>query len=141
MISALATLAGFLLPKLIPSLAGIAEQFKRGEIDKATMQARMHEATQAALAEVGKAHADAIAKTFASFMDASKSSPLMQRVWGAVTLSQLAVLLWHQVGIPAYVHWTGLPYPSSGATVEWAYLLLAFCLGGGPILLRGGPGK
>ena len=136
MITALATLAGFLLPKLIPSLAGIAEQFKRGEISKAEMEARMHEATQQALAEVGKANADAIARSFASFMDAAKTSPLMQRVWGAVTLSQLGVLLWHQVGIPAYVHWTGSPYPSSGTTVEWAYLLLAFCLGGGPILFR-----
>lgn len=141
MITALATLAGFLLPKLIPSLAGLAEQFKRGEISKAEMEARMHEATQQAFAEVGKANADAIARSFSSFMDAAKTSPLMQRVWGAVTLSQLAVLLWHQIGIPAYVHWTGSPYPSSGTTVEWAYLLLAFCLGGGPILFRGGPGK
>ena len=136
MITALATLAGFLLPKLIPSLAGIAEQFKRGEIGKAEMEARMHEATQQALAEVGKANADSIARSFASFMDAAKASPLMQRVWGAVTLSQLGVLLWHQVGIPAYVHWIGSSYPSSGTTVEWAYLLLAFCLGGGPILFR-----
>src|SRR5690606_5411041 len=98
------------------------------------------EALLATFAEIEKAHADALAKTYASFMQAMAQSKLMQTVWGAVVISQLFVLLWHQAGIPALVYLTGAGYPSSGTTVEWAYLLLAGCLGMGPVVLRSGPG-
>lgn len=88
-----------------------------------------------------KAHADALAKTYASFMQAMVQGRLMQAVWASVAVSQLLVLLWHQVGIPfvVFMKWATV-YPPSGSTVEWAYLLLAFCLGAGPVVLRSGPG-
>ncbi|MFL9829068.1 hypothetical protein, partial [Rhodoplanes sp. SY1] len=80
-----------------------------------------------------------LAKTYATMMDAATKSPLVRAVWAAVTLSQLAVLLWHQVGIPALVYVTGERYPSSGTTVDWAYALVFGCLGLGPMVMRSGP--
>ncbi|RZN01679.1 hypothetical protein CWO91_32995 [Bradyrhizobium genosp. SA-3] len=63
----------------------------------------------------------------------------MQKVWGFAIISQLLVLLWHQVGIPAIVALGVITrYPSSGTTVEWAYLLVGALMGLGP-MVRAGP--
>ncbi|WP_166304349.1 hypothetical protein [Bradyrhizobium sp. 2S1] len=103
------------------------------------LKTQLYEAMVAAARDVEVAHADALAKTYASFMRAVEKSKLMQVVWAVVTLSQLCVLLWHQVGIPGIVA-LGLiaRYPSSGTTVEWSYLLLGACVGMGPMVLRAG---
>lgn len=91
--------------------------------------------------DVEIAHADALTKTYASFMGAIVQSKLMQYVWGFVTISQATMLLWFQFGIPFIVamgwvtHW-----PSSGDTAAWAYALVGACLGMGPLVLRTGPG-
>lgn len=92
--------------------------------------------------EVEKAHADVLAKTYAAFMQAVVQSPIMQRTWATVVLVELAVLAWAQVGVPAIVAvgWVDR-WPSAGATIDWAYALLAFCVGAGPLVLRTGPGK
>lgn len=111
------------------------------QITLAELEARVRQALLETFAEVEKAQADALARTYASFMAALQTSKLMQVVWASVTLSQLLVLLWHQVGIPALVYLVGGDYPGSGSTVEWAYLLVAFCLGAGPVVLNNGPGK
>ena len=57
-------------------------------------------------------------------------------------ITQMITLFWHQMGIPALCYFVGKAdcYPSSGDTVKWAYLLLGFMLGAGPIMLRSGPG-
>jgi len=65
-------------------------------------------------------------------MQAMVQSKLMQVVWDSVVISQTLVLLWHQIGIPALCYHVGNKacYPSSGTTVEWAYLLVAgLCAG------------
>ena len=59
--------------------------------------------------------------------------------------TQLFVLFWHQWFVPFLVfvirQWQpDFKYPSSGATVEWAYLLLCFLFGAGAVVLRNGPG-
>ena len=130
-----------LVPILTGSLADAFKAYEQKQITMAELNARVQEALISAFAQVQKSQSAALAQTFASFMDGAKNSALMRSVWATVVLSQLAVLLWHQVGIPAVVAATGNSYPGSGTTVEWAYLLLAFCLGAGPIVLNKGPGK
>jgi hypothetical protein len=130
-----------LVPILTGSLADAFKAYEQKQITLAELNAKVQEALISAFSEVQKSQSVALAATFASFMDAAKNSKLMRIVWAIVTLSQLAVLLWHQVGIPALVYDTGHGYPGSGTTVEWAYLLVAACLGFGPVLLNRGPGK
>lgn len=86
------------------------------------------------------AHSDALAKTYASFMDAMKTSALMQRTWAAVVLSQLFVLLWSQWAVPLLFAFGYLSSWKAGTSAEWAYLLVGACLGMGPMVLRSGPG-
>lgn len=130
-----------LAPILTGSLADAFKAYEQKQITLAELNAKVQTALMSAFADVQKSQSAALAQTFASFMDAAKNSALMRTVWAIVVLSQLAVLIWHQAGIPAVVYFTGHGYPSSGTTVEWAYLLLAACLGLGPVVLNRGPGK
>lgn len=91
--------------------------------------------------DVEVAHADTLAKTYASFMGAMVQSKLMQNVWGFVTISQATMLLWFQIGIPFIVAMGWVTrWPSSGDTAGWSYALVGACLGMGPLVLRAGPG-
>jgi hypothetical protein len=113
-----------------------AYQSKQISMEELKTQLRQHFFDM--IAHIETAYADSINKTFATFMQAATQSRLIRYVWAIVTLSQLIVLLWHQMGIPALVYFTGERYPSSGTTVDWAYLLLAGCVGFGAVTLRGG---
>jgi len=96
--------------------------------------------------ETEKAHADSVTKTQSAFFDAMGKNDTMVQVWKIGVFVELFVLFWHQWCIPFIVMvvrnfsdnstWN---YPSSGATVEWAYLLLAAWMGAGAVLLRSGP--
>jgi hypothetical protein len=130
-----------LVPILTGSLADAFKAYEQKQITLAELNAKVQESLISAFAEVQKSQSAALAQTFASFMDGAKNSALMRAVWASVVLSELAVLLWHQAGIPALVYLTGHTYPGSGTTVEWAYLLVAACLGLGPVVLNKGPGK
>lgn len=146
--SALIAAAGGLLLRLAPLVVGalrpklgdLIDQFETRQITREQLDARLDEAALEAFTEVEVKHADVLGKTYAEFMQAAQRSLMMRVVWASVTFSQLLVLLWHQVGISALVYFGGRSWPSSGSTVEWAYLLVAFCLGAGPIVLRSGPG-
>lgn len=50
--------------------------------------------------DVETAHADLIAKTYATFMGVIEKSRTVAIVWVMAAVSLLAVLLWHQVGLP-----------------------------------------
>ncbi len=134
-------IAGPLVNALIAPFVTIFTAYINKQITIEQLRAQMTEALLTAFAEVEKSHADALAKTYDSFMQAASKNATMTRVWAAVTLSQLVVLLWHQMGIPAIVA-LGLveKYPSSGGTVDWAYALVGACVGFGPLVLRTGPG-
>lgn len=140
LVAALPALAKAALPTLVPALIDIAGRHQRNEITREQLDAEVSQTVVATLGDVAQADAEAIAATFSAFIGAAATNPLLARVWAAVVLTELAVLVWHQVGIPALVAFTPMTsYPSSGATVEWAYLLIAFCLGAGPAVLRAGP--
>lgn len=130
-----------LAPLLIGKAADAFTAYANKQITLAELNARVEQALIEAFAEVMKAQSDALAKTFASFTDLAKNSRMVRVVWSAVVLSQLGVLLWAQVGISAYLRAFGGSWPSSGATIDWAYLLVAGLCGLGPVVLNSGPGK
>jgi len=140
----LTTLVGSIITTLASTFIGKAldafTAYTNKQITIAELNAKVQQAMLETFAEVEKSHAEALAKTYASFMQALVQSKTLQVMWAAVVGSQLFVLLWHQFGIPfiVFMGWTE-KYPSSGTTVEWAYLLLAACLGMGPVILRAGP--
>ena len=145
----LSSIIGLVSGPLIEAFFGNAlkafEAYNNKQISMEELKVRLQTSMVEATKTVEVAHADALAKTYASFMGAVSQSKLMQCVWASVTISQLLVLIWHQMGIPFFVmlmrqtvpNWT---YPGSGSTVEWAYLLLGACIGAGPLVLRAGPG-
>lgn len=137
----LSTVGGAFFDKLFGNMRGAFEAYLNKQISLEELRAKMVVASLETAKEVEKSHADALAKTYASFMENMVKSRLLKVVWATVTLSQLCVLLWHQAGIPALVYFGHGPYPSSGSTVEWAYALLGGCIGLGPIVLRAGPGS
>ena len=143
MISAiLRAVGGQFVDTLLSKVTGIFESYFKKEISLTELRTQLQRALLETAAEIEKAHSEALARTYASFMQAVAQSKLMQVVWGSVVISQTLVLLWHQIGIPALCYHVGNKacYPSSGTTVEWAYLLVAALCGLGPAMLRSGPG-
>ena len=128
-----------LLDKFIAPAEDIWKAYINKQITQDQLREKLSEILVTSFADIEKSHADALTKTYATFMASADKSPLLQAVWASVTISQLLVLVWHQVGIPAIIA-SGLVthYPSSGSTVEWAYALIAACLGLGPVVLRTG---
>ncbi len=130
------TLVGMLTGPIVDAIMTVIGKYLQAGVDKEKIKADVKLAVLNAFKEVAKSDNEALTKTYAAFMDAATKSVLMQRVWACVCISQLVVLLWHQLGIPAFVLATGIPYPSSGSLVEWAYALLGFCIGAGPLVLK-----
>jgi hypothetical protein len=132
---------------LFGKLEAAWEAYVRKEITKEQLMAHMQEALLATFRDVEVAFYDSLSKTYASFMTALGNSPTMQGAWKAAVLSQLFVLVWHQLMIPWIVllvrasgH-TGWTYPSSGSTIDYAYFLLMALIGAPAIAARGGPGS
>ena len=75
--------------------------------------------------QLASTDADLLKGTFESFQATVRSSPIMQRYIAAVGISQLAVLMWYQLGVPLLIYYGLGPWPSPGATVDWAYAIIA----------------
>lgn len=138
----MAALGGTIVDKMFGSITSLAEKYINKQITEAELKAALQTTLVNAFRDIEVSHADALAKTYESFQQTLRTSTLMQAVWAAAAVSQLIVLVWHQMGIPALCYFVGNPacYPSSGATVNWSYLLLAALMGMGPVVLRDGPG-
>lgn len=130
-----------LAPVLIGKLADAFAAYEKKQITLAELNARMSQALMESFTEVMKSQSDALGKTFATFGDMIKNSRLVRMVWATVVLSQLFVLVFQQIGVPAIVYFGGGHWPSAGATIDWAYLLIAGLCGLGPVVLNAGPGK
>lgn len=131
--------------RLIDRGAGLFESYLKKQITQEELRTRLLETTMSIVRDIQVAQLDSLTSTYGSFIKAAAENAVMVRVWAATALSQLFVLVWHQLLIPwitilVHVWAPGWKYPSSGTTVDWAYALLALCLGGGAIALRMGPG-
>lgn len=145
----LSSIGGSLVDKMFAGVADIFKAYWAKEISETEAKTRLLSTIVGAARDVEVTQAQEITKTYQVFMTEGMKYREVRAVWFFVTTSQLLVLLWHQVGIPflVFLEWTGrdaqgrlLPYPSSGSTVEWAYLLLAACLGFGVMMQRAQPG-
>lgn len=130
------TLLKVLAAPFVDRVAGLAELYVKKQISADELKAKIQEATVETFAEVEKAWADVAARQYAGFQQTVRSSPVVARAYAAVIVTQLFVLLWYQWGASAFLLVTGQAWPSAGATVDWAYALLALCLGGGALVFR-----
>lgn len=137
------TIASSLTGELLGRVEGIFKAYFEQKITREQLQAELQKALIESVTEIEKAHADALVRTYQTFMTAATQNPILLRVWAAVAISQLIVLLWHQVGISTLCYFVGVKacWPSSGTTADWAYLLLGALCGLGPVILRSGPAK
>lgn len=137
--SIISLLGGPIIQAIFGNVVDIAKAYINKEVSEEEARSKMVLALTAGAAQVEVSHSETLAKTYSSFMDTMKGSVLMQSIWGSVVITQLFVLLWHQLGIPAVVYFGYGPYPSSGSTVEWAYALIGALMGLGPMIMRTGP--
>lgn len=129
-----------IVDRLLGKLLKPFELYVNKQITFEELKAQVHQAMLDTFAEVEKAHADALAKTFESFQQTLRSSPELVRMFKVVIYSQTFVLFWSQWVVPM-AHWLGYQGAwRAGTTAEWAYLLIGGLCGAAPMLLRTGPG-
>jgi hypothetical protein len=132
-------LAALLSPAIISMIinafidkgADVFKSYLNKEITRDQLAEQLKAVFLSTIADVERTHADALTKTFSTFMQAAVQSPLIRYVWATVVLSQLAVLVAVQVGLVT---------PRSEEFISWAYLLIGGLCGLGPLALRHGPG-
>jgi hypothetical protein len=121
---------------MVKEVSSIAKAYALKEISPAEFQSRVEIAARTAEAKIEESWAKAASEMSESAHQTLRSSPVLQRAYAVAILTQLFVLVWYQLGAPAYLVLTGTAWPSPGATVEWAYALLAAMLGAGMIFKR-----
>ena len=136
----LSSVGGVFFDKLFGNLRGAFESYLNKEISIEELRSRMVIEAVKAAKESEVSHSETLAKTYATFMDALKVTPILQRMWAWTVGTQLFVIVWAQFFVPLLFAYSLLPNWQAGTTAEWAYFLLGGCLGFGPIILRNGPG-
>lgn len=117
---------------LLDKITGLADSLIKGQITKAQFEAQVK-------IEAGRVEADIereASKQFESIQQTLRASVVLQRAYAVVMISQLAVLVWYQIGAPAFLLVTEAAWPNPGTTIDWAYLLLAITIGGGSLVSR-----
>ena len=123
-------------------IGGALDAFKAYESKQISIEElkdKLYGLMVAAARDVEIAHADALTKTYATFMDAAKGNRLMASMWAAAVGSQIFVLFWSQFCVPLLYAYGYLPNWKAGTSADWAYLLVGALLGLGPMVLRAGP--
>ena len=125
---------GQIIEKLFGTFGEIIARWQQKQITEIEAKQAMALALTAAFKEIEVAHEQALTAIYQSFMGAVVQSPIMQRTWAFITISQGLMLLWFQIGIPVVVlivrQWNDkFNFPSSGNTADWAYALVGGCLG------------
>lgn len=136
----LSSIGGAFVEKFFSAAKDIFHDYTAGKISEAECRTRLLTALLDSAKAIEISHSETLAKTYATFMDAMKTSKLMQIMWALTVGTQLFVLFWSQFFVPLLFAYSLLPSWKAGTTGEWAYLLLGACLGLGPLVLRSGPG-
>jgi hypothetical protein len=125
-------LTGGLLDKLLEAYS-LRQQ---GKISEAEFRSRVEIAAQENAAKIEESWAEASSAAAKATHASLSKSPILQRAWASVLFLQVTVLVWYQIGAPAFQVITGTAWPSPGISLEWAYLLVATQLGAGPLVFR-----
>lgn len=122
----------------VDKVVDLGKAYFAKQITEAEFEAKVKIAAQDTAGKIEASWAEASAKIAASTGDMVKASPVLQRAWAAVLFLQVTVLVWYQIGAPAYAVITGTSWPDPGVTLEWAYLLVGAMVGAGPFVFRRG---
>lgn len=110
--------------------------YQQKQISAAEFESRVQIAAEESAAKAQQAWADATAKYAESVQSTVRSSAVIQRGYVVVLFLQLFVLVWYQLGAPAYMVITGSQWPQPMASIEWAYLLIGAMIGAGPLVFK-----
>lgn len=125
----------------VDKVVDLGKAYFAKQITEAEFRSKVEVAASETAGKIEQAWADAAAKIAASTGDMVKASPIIQRAWAATLFLQVGVLVWYQIGAPAFQVITGAAWPSPGVTLEWAYLLIGAMIGAGPLVFRKGDPK
>lgn len=136
--SILTTLVNFVTGGLVDKVLDLGKAYFAKQISQAEFESRVKIAAQETASQIEAHWAQAAAEIAKSTQATLAASPVLQRAYAIVLFLQLFVLVWYQLGAPAYQVITGTAWPSPGASVEWAYLLIGAMVGAGPFVFRRG---
>jgi len=136
--SILSSIVSWVTGGLVDKVIGLGEAYFNKEISRAEFESRVKIAAGETAAKIEQSWAQAASDIAKSTSETLKASPVMARAFAIVLFLQLFVLVWYQIGAPAYLVITGTAWPSPGASVEWAYLLIGGLVGIGPFVFRRG---
>lgn len=136
----ISSLGGVFINKFFDGALQAFTAYQNKQISVEELKDKLYGLMVNAARDIEVSHAETLAKTYASFMEALKVTPILQRMWAWTVGTQLFILCWSQFFVPLLFAYQILPNWKAGTTGEWAYLLLGACLGMGPLVLRNGPG-
>lgn len=139
--SIITAIVGYLTGGFVDKIVDLGKAYFQKETDQAEFESKVRIAAQEAAAEVEKGWAQATADITKSVQSTLAASPILQRAWASVMFLEVTVLVWYQIGAPAYRVITGVPWPEPGISLEWAYLLIASMIGAGPFVFKRGSVK
>lgn len=132
----IAAILKLLSAPFVNKITDLAHAYIKKQVSEAEFRAQVQKATLDTFAQVEQAWAEASTKQYESFQKTARQSPVVARAYAVVIVTQLFILLWYQWGASAFLLVTGMAWPSPGTTVDWAYAILALCLGGGAFVFR-----
>lgn len=137
MIGVIASVVGKILTGgLVDKIMEAYRLHQQGKVSEAEFESRVKIAAGDAAAKVEESWAEASESIARATQQTLRASPVLQRAFAVVLFLQLFVLVWYQLGAPAYHVITGTPWPQPMASIEWAYLLIGAMIGAGPLVFR-----
>lgn len=130
------TILGWLTGGFVDKITDLGKAYLQRQVSEAEFRAEVEKAAQETAAKVQEAWADASAKITDSVHQSVRQSPIIARAYAIVLFLQLFVLVFYQLGAPAYQVITGTAWPAPAASIEWAYLLIGAMVGAGPLVFR-----
>lgn len=134
----LASIVNWVTGGLVDKVVDLGKAYFNKEISEAQFEAEVKKAASETAAKIEQSWADAAKSIAASTQETLRASPILQRAWSSVLFLEVAVLVWYQIGAPAFAVITGEQWPAPGVVLEWAYLLIGAQLGAGPFVFRRG---
>jgi hypothetical protein len=132
----IAAIVKILTGGLVDKVFDLGKAYMANQISEAEFRSRVEIAAQETAAEIEQSWAKAATDTAKATQATLAQSPVLQRAWAAVLFMQVFVLVWYQIGAPAYEVIAGRPWPQPMASIEWAYLLIGAMVGAGPLVFR-----
>ena len=120
---------------LVDKITDLGKAYLQRQVSEAEFRAEVEKATQEAAAKIEEGWAKAATQITAEVQASIRQSPVLQRAYAVTLFLQLAVLVFYQVGAPAYAVITGTAWPSPGVSLEYAYFLVGAMIGAGPLIV------